>query len=172
MNQSGPGVLGTQILVWIVLVALVLYRSSRAQRISVTRMWLMAGILMLVAAFAVYSTEMLFPAPAWEIAVAVVLGVAAGIPVGMLRGHHTQVSATDRHGVMQLGPSWATAGIYLGAFAVRALIRFFVPMHSPLGTVVGDGVLVFAIAIVATTYYTVYRKYEALDRPAATAGGA
>ncbi len=163
MNQPGSDVIGT-LLVWIVIVGLVLIRSSRAQRISVTRMWVMAGILMLVAAFAIYSAERLFPAPVWQIAIAVMLGIAAGIPVGTLRGHHMQVSATDRHGVMQLGPSWATAAIYLGAFAVRALIRFIVPANSPLGTVVGDGVLVFAIAIVATTYYTVYRKYEALDR--------
>ncbi len=152
------------IIIWIVIVALVLFRASRPQRISVTRMWIMASILMLVAAFAVYSTESVFHAPVWQIAVAVLLGIAAGIPVGMLRGHHTQVSATERRGVMRLGPSWATALIYLAAFAVRGAIRFFVPVNSPFGTVVGDGVLVFAIAIIGTTYLVVFRKYEALEQ--------
>lgn len=158
-----PGAAATTIIIWIVVVALILYRASRPQRTSVTRMWITAGILMVAAGFAVYSYEMLNPAPVWQIALAIVLGIAAGIPVGVLRGHHTQVSATEKHGVMKLGPSWATAGIYLGAFGLRALIRFLVPIMSPIGTVVGDGLLVFAIAIVGTTYFVVYQKYEQLD---------
>lgn len=156
----------TQILMWIVVIALILFRASRPQRISVGRMWMTAAILMAVAGFAIYGYERLNPAPAWEIVVAIVLGAAAGIPVGMLRGHHTSVSATDKHGVMQLGPSWATAIIYLAAFGFRAILRFIVPLTSPLGAVVGDGVLVFAIAIVGATYWAVYRKYEALDHAA------
>jgi sugar phosphate permease len=154
---------GTQIVMWILIAGFILYRASRPQRISVTRMWVMAILLMFIGAWAIYGYEMLNPAPAWEIVVAVVLGVAAGIPVGMLRGHHTTVSATDKHGVMQLGPSWATALIYIAAFGVRAALHMVIPITSPLGTVVGDGVLVFAIAIVGATYWTVYRKYEQLD---------
>jgi sugar phosphate permease len=161
--SQGMPLNGTQILIWIVFIALILFRASRPQRISVTRMWVMAIILMLIGAFAIYGYEQLNPAPAWEIAAAMALGIAAGIPVGVLRGHHTQVSATDRHGVMQLGPSWATAGIYIGAFALRLVLRMLAPPASPLGTVVGDGVLIFAIAIIGTTYFVVYRKYEALD---------
>ncbi len=154
----------TSILIWIAIVAFIFFRASRRQRISMGRMWAQAIVLMLLGAFVIYSYERLNPAPAWEVAVAIVIGVAAGIPVGILRGHHTQVSATDRHGVMQLGPSWATAGIYVGAFAVRALVRYVFPPNSSLGSVVGDAFMVFAIAIIGTTYYMVYRKYEALDR--------
>ncbi len=163
MPQGTP-LSGTSILIWIVVIGLILFRASRPQRISVTRMWAQAIILMLVGAFAIYSYELLNPAPLWEVIAAVIIGVVAGVPVGILRGHHTQVSATDRHGVMQLGPSWATAGIYVGAFGFRALLRYLVPPASPLGSVVGDAVMVFAIAIIGTTYYAVYRKYEALDR--------
>ena len=162
MAQGTP-MNGTSILIWIVIIALILFRASRPQRISVTRMWVMAIVLMLLGAFAIYGYEQLNPAPPFEIVLAVLIGIAAGVPVGMLRGRHTHVSATDRHGVMQLGPSWATAGIYIGAFVVRAILRMLVPPASPLGTVVGDAVLVFAIAIIGTTYYVVYQKYEALD---------
>jgi hypothetical protein len=162
---SGQGI-GQSIVIYAIVIALVLYRASRPQRTSVTRMWVFAGLLMVLAAFSIYASATLFRPPAWQIAAAAVLGLAAGIPLGILRGHHTQVSATDRHGVMQLGPSWATAGIYIGAFLARALIRFFVPLTSPIGTVVGDGLLVFAIGIIGATYYAVYRKYEALDRAA------
>ncbi len=157
------GNLGVSIVAWIAIGAIVLVRAARPQRISVTRMWTSAGLLMMLAALAIYGGEHAAPAPVWEIALAVVLGLAGGVTLGMLRGHHTQVEATDRHGVMRLGASWATAGIYLGAFVLRALIRVAIPVTSSIGVVVGDGLLVFAIAIIGVTYLVVYRKYEALD---------
>jgi O-antigen/teichoic acid export membrane protein len=166
-THTAAAPIGTTIVMWIVIAGIVLFRASRPQRTSVTRMWVMAGLLMIIAASVIYSTENLYHAPALEVAIAIVLGLAAGIPVGMLRGRHTQVSATNRHGVMQLGPSWATAAIYIGAFALRGAIRFVVPATSPIGTVIGDGLLAFAIGIVAATYFAVYQKYECLDHAAA-----
>ncbi|MGB6984370.1 MAG: hypothetical protein WBD74_00185 [Candidatus Aquilonibacter sp.] len=151
------------LLILAVILALVLYRSARPQRTSVTRMWIYASILIAVAAISLYGSITLFHPPVWEIAVAIVLGLLAGIPVGILRGHHTQVSATDRHGVMQLGPSWQTAAIYIAAFAARFAIRAELPPTSTIGNVVGDGLLFFAIGIIGATYYAVYQKYEALD---------
>jgi hypothetical protein len=127
-------------------------------------MWIFAGILMFLGVVVIYKSVAIFGSPAWEIVAAVVLGLAAGIPLGLLRGHHTQVSATEQHGVMRLGPSWATALIYIGAFVARFVIRAYVPPTSAIGMVVGDGLIVFAIGIVGATYYAVYRKYEALDR--------
>jgi hypothetical protein len=151
------------IAVYAVVGALVIYRVSVPRRVSVTRMWVMAGILMALAVLAIVAYERMNPAPAWEIAIAIVGGLVAGIPVGLLRGYHTKVSATERPGVMQLGASWATAGIYLGAFALRAGIRYLVPMTSPAGSIVGDALLVFAIAIVGASYYAVYRTYQTLE---------
>jgi len=154
------------LLIIAVILALVLYRSVRPQRTSVPRMWIFAGILVAVAALLLYESIALFNPPLWEVIAAVVLGLAAGIPLGLLRGHHTQVSATDRHGVMQLGPSWQTAAIYIGAFGARFIIRAELPPTSKVGNVVGDGLLFFAIGIVGASYYAVYRKYEALDHAA------
>jgi hypothetical protein len=113
-----------------------------------------------------YESLVVFHPPLWELAAAVVLGLAAGVPLGFLRGHHTQVTATDRHGVMQLGPNWATALIYVGAFVGRAVIRMVLPPTSVIGNVVGDGLLFFAVGIIGATYLAVYRKYEALDHAA------
>jgi hypothetical protein len=158
------------ILIYFVLMALILYRASRPQRISVTRMWIFAGILILLAASFAYESMAFFHPPLWELAAAIVLGLAAGIPLGILRGHHTQVSATDRHGVMQLGPNWATALIYVGAFVGRAVIRIVLPPTSVIGNVVGDGLLFFAVGIIGATYLAVYRKYEALDHAAPASG--
>lgn len=151
------------IIIFIIILALVLYRSSRPQRTSVTRMWIYAGILIALGVLLLYESMALFHPPIWEIVAAIVIGLAAGVPVGLLRGHHTQVTATDRHGVMQLGPSWQTALIYIAAFAARFAIRAELPPDSTLGNVVGDGLLFFAIGIVGATYYAIYQKYEALD---------
>jgi hypothetical protein len=157
------------LVIYAVVVALVLVRSARPQRTSVGRMWLYAGLLMLVGGFAIYDSVVRFDPPPWEIVAAVLLGLLAGVPLGLLRGHHTKVSATDRRGVMQLGPSWATALIYVAAFVARFAIRTVLPSTTALGMVVGDGLFVFAIGIIGATYYAVYRKYEALDH-AGTAG--
>jgi hypothetical protein len=151
------------LLIFVIILALVLYRSSRPQRTTVTRMWIYAGILMVLGALLLYESMVLFHPPLWQIIAAIVLGLAAGIPLGLLRGHHTQVSATDRHGVMQLGPSWQTALIYVAAFGARFAIRAASPPTSAIGNIVSDGLLFFAIGIIGATYYAVYQKYEALD---------
>jgi hypothetical protein len=156
------------IIIFIIILALVLYRSSRPQRTSVTRMWIYAGILMALGVLVLYQSIAMFNPPIWQIVAAIVIGLAAGIPVGLLRGHHTQVTATDRHGVMQLGPSWQTALIYIAAFGARFAIRAELPPDSTLGNVVGDGLLFFAIGIVGATYYAIYQKYEALDHATQT----
>lgn len=152
------------LVIYAVVIALLIYRVSRPQRTSVARMWVMVTLLMLIAVLGVYQTAKIFQPAPWEIVVAVILGLLAGIPVGVLRGHHTIVKATDRHGVMQLGPSWATALIFIGAFIVRFVIRTLLPPTSTAGMIVSDGLIFFAVGMIGATYYAVYRKYEALDR--------
>ena len=159
------------LLIYAIIVAIVLFRASRAQRISVTRMWISGALLMLIAAALVFGSVEHFGTPLWEIAASAVLGLVAGVPLGLLRGHHTTVSATERHGVMQMGASWQTAVIYVAAFAARFAIRSVLPPTSALGNVVGDGLLFFAIGIIGATYYAVYQKYEALDHAAPPANG-
>lgn len=164
------GVPATQLILYVLLVAWILFRVSRPQRITVARMWIFVILLMVLAAFAVYGSAVMFHPSAWEIVAAAVLGLAIGVPLGLLRGRHTQVSATDRHGVMRLGASWATALIYLAAFGGRFAVRLVLPPTSALGNVVSDGLIFFAIGIIGATYYAVYRKYEALDRAAPQTG--
>jgi uncharacterized membrane-anchored protein len=154
------------LLIFVIVLALLVYRTVRPQRISVTRMWINAGFFIILAILLLYTSTVMFHAPVWQLVVAIVAGLIAGIPVGLLRGHHTQVSATDRHGVMQLGPSWQTAAIYVGAFAARFAIRAMLPPTSTIGNVVGDGLLFFAIGTVGAAYYSIYQKYEALDHAA------
>jgi hypothetical protein len=133
-------------------------------------MWIFVVLLMLLAAFAIYGSAVMFHPAAWEIVLAAVLGLVIGLPLGLLRGHHTQVSATERHGVMRMGASWITALIYLAAFGGRFVVRLLLPPTSAVGNVVSDGLIFFAIGIIGATYYAVYRKYEALDHTVPQAG--
>jgi hypothetical protein len=150
-----------QLLPIVIVLVLVIVRTIRPQRISVTRLWLSPIILCGIAAFSIYMTETLNPAPVWEIAIGFVIGAAAGIPFGMLRGRHTDVRLTDKPNVMYLGSSWMASLIFVAAFGLRSGIRYVMPHRGSLATVVGDGLLAFAIAYIGTSYLAIYRKYQA-----------
>jgi hypothetical protein len=162
VNQSNAAApLWAQLLPLAVLVALLVLRSVRPQRISVTRMWITPIILCALAAFVVYANQSLRPAPVWQVAVGSIIGLTAGIPFGVLRGRHTDVRPADRPGVMLLGSSWTTIVIYLIAFGGRFAVREMMPHRGAAAAVAGDALLGFAIAFIATSYIVIFRKYEA-----------
>lgn len=143
-----------------IVVAILLFRFIRPQRISVTRMWIQPIVLVVLTSYAIYATEKLNPAPVWEIALALVIGAVAGVPFGILRGLHTDVRPTERRGVMYLGSSWITILIFLVAFGLRTTIRVLVPHRGSLSSAIGDGLLGFAIAFIVASYVVIFRKYE------------
>jgi hypothetical protein len=160
--QSSPDTpVWVQFLPLAVVAVLLIVRTIRPQRISVTRLWLSPLILCAIAGYSIYITEVMNPAPVWEIALGLVIGAAAGVPFGLLRGRHTDVRPTDKRGVMYLGSSWIASLIFIGAFGLRFAVRLVIPHRGSLSTVVGDALLGFAIAFIATSYYAIYRKYEA-----------
>jgi uncharacterized membrane protein len=149
-----------QLLPLVVVVVVLAIRFIRPQRISVTRMWIQPLILVALTGWAIYATEALNPTPGWEVAVALLVGAAVGIPFGMLRGTHTDVRPTERRGVMYLGSSWITIAIFFVAFGLRSAVRLAMPAHGSLSGAIGDGLLAFAIAFIAASYIVIYRKYE------------
>jgi Protein of unknown function (DUF1453) len=159
-----------QLLPLIVVVAILALRWVRPQRISVTRMWIAPIVLCALTAWVIYANNLLNPAPPLEIAAGLVIGAICGIPFGILRGMHTEVRPTDRRGVMYLGSSWVTLVIFAAAFALRYAIRMAMPHRGSLSAAVGDGLLAFAIAFIATSYVVIFRKYEELVSCAGGAG--
>jgi hypothetical protein len=151
-----------QLLPLIVVVAILALRWVRPQRISVTRMWVAPIVLCVLTAWVIYTNNVLNPAPPLEIAAGLVIGAICGIPFGMLRGKHTEVRPTERRGVMYLGSSWVTLVIFAAAFGLRYAIRAAMPHRGSLSAAVGDGLLAFAIAFIATSYIVIFRKYEEL----------
>jgi Protein of unknown function (DUF1453) len=149
-----------QLVPLVIVVAVLALRLVRPQRISVTRMWVSPILFCALSAWAIYATQRLNPAPPFEIALGLVVGGAAGVPFGILRGLHTDVRPTDRPGVMYLGSSWATIVIFAAAFALRYGARTLMPHRGSVASIVGDAALAFAISFIATSYISIYRKYE------------
>lgn len=169
MNQHAPPTLMT-VSIYVVVLGLLIFRLARPQKISVVRMWLMPALFLALTAVSVWSTYAtaaltgIAPPPVWEVALAMVLGILAGIPLGVLRGRHTGVRATERRGVMYLDASWVTASIWIGAFLVRAGLRYVSAGRSQsLAEAVGDGLVVFAVAMVIASYVVIYEKYRSLE---------
>lgn len=150
----------TQLLPLVVVVGILAVRFFRPQRISVTRMWVGPLILIVITGWGIYATQRLEPIAPWEIAAGVLAGAVIGIPFGMLRGMHTDVRPTDKRGVMYLGSSWVTIVIFLAAFGLRSGVRALMPHRGSLSVAIGDALLGFAIAFIASSYYLIYRKYE------------
>lgn len=157
-NAAAP--LWAQLLPLGIVVVILVWRSIRPTRISVTRMWITPIVFCALAGFVVYANQKLQPAPFFEIAGGLVVGIAAGIPFGILRGTHTDVRPAERTGVMYLGSSWLTILIYLIAFGLRFVVRELMPHRGALAGVIGDALLGFAIAFIASSYIVIFRKYE------------
>jgi hypothetical protein len=153
------------VVVYVLIAALMVWRYSRPMRMTIARMWVGPVIFLVMTAMAIWGEEHAAPMPAAVIAGALFLGAIAGIPFGILRGVHTTVNATDRPGVMYLGPSWIVAVVWLGAFAVRAGLRIAFA-NTPFAFPLGDGLLMLAIAMLVTSYYVIYRKYRSLEHQA------
>ncbi len=125
-------------------------------------MWIAPIVLCALTAWVIYLNELVNPAPPLEVAAGLIVGALAGIPFGILRGMHTDVRRTERPGVMYLGSSWVTLTIFAAAFALRYGVRAAMPQHGALTGIVGDGLLAFAIALIAASYVVIFRKYERL----------
>lgn len=131
----------------------------------VANMWIGPVIFLALTAFAIFGEEQARPISPELIAGSLLVGAALGIPFGMLRGAHTSVSATDKPNVMLLGPSWIVAVVWVGAFAIRAGLRYAFA-GTQYAAPLGDGLLAFAIAMLITSYYVIYRKYRMLEHRA------
>jgi hypothetical protein len=148
-----------------IVVVVLAVRMLRPQRISVTRMWVSPIILCALTAWVIYANNLMNPAPPVEIAIGLIVGGIVGLPFGVLRGMHTDVQATQRPGVMQLGSSWVTLLIFAAAFGLRYAVRLMIPQRGSLSGTVGDGLLAFAIVFIAASYFVIFRKYEQLAHP-------
>lgn len=153
-------------IIYVAAIALVVWRMARPQRMSVLRLWTMPVVLLGLTAFSiwasVYSAALLgqSPPPDWQLGGVVLIGAALGIPLGFLRGRHSEVKPTGRRGVMYVHSSPLIIGIWIAAFVLRAVLRAYLPHAQAAASLGGDGLLAFAMAALITSYYAIYKKYQ------------
>lgn len=156
------------LLIYAVAIALFVWRMSRPQRTTVFGLWFRPILLLLITGFVVWSAnyaQMLvgqIPPPAWEIAAVLLIGAALGVPLGVLRGRHSEVKPTDRRGVMYVHSSPVIVIIWIGAFLARAVLRYAMPGAQSGASIWGDGLLAFAVAALITSCFMIYSKYKQL----------
>ncbi|HEV2262514.1 MAG TPA: hypothetical protein VGR69_09535 [Candidatus Rubrimentiphilum sp.] len=150
------------IAIYAVIAAFIVFRYSRPMKMSLTRLFVAPVLFVALTFFAIWAGQQEFPAPAAMTALAVVIGAIFGVPLGVVMSIHRVVRRTERPHIMYVEPSWLTAAIWVAAFIARAVIRLQLPA-STTGSIVGDGLLVFAISAVLTSYVVIYLKFRALD---------
>ena len=144
--------------IYIIVIALFVWRMMRPMRVSVARIWVRPAMLVVFSAVAIWAEQMTAPVPVWEVAAIVLIGALIGIPLGVLRGRHSEVKATEQPGVYYVHSSPFIVLVWLAAFVARGAIRYFVPAAAHGATVWTVGLLAFATAAIFASAFIVHDK--------------
>ena len=166
MSQSGQTPPFTYVVLFIA-IALFIYRNVRPQKLTLVRLWMLPAFLIFITVTSVGLTSFVetpgFTAPSpLMVTLAVLVGLGAGIPLGLSRGRASQVRLGDTKGTMIVEPSLVFAAIWLGAFAVRFGLRLLVPAASPAYFALSDASIVFAASAIVSMRYILYKKFKEL----------
>ena len=150
-------------LVILAALALVIFRNIRPQTMNVSRLWTVPVVLLVLAGVSFWATALETPpSMLWLPILAVIIGLAIGIPFGILRGRHSKMRAGEKAGTIVVEPSPITLILFFVAFAARYLVRFFVPSAGPITIAPADGFIAFAIASVIASRYILYTRFKTL----------
>jgi len=153
----------TTIAVYLIALALVVYRNSRPQRMTAGRFWIFPLIVLVLTVLMMASTlATSIPGIALDGGIAAVIGLLLGIPLGVARGHHSQVRLGDTPGSFVVDPSIIVMLIWFGAFVLRFAVRMYMPNAGAPALAATDGLIVFAVTSVLTARVVIFRKYRRL----------
>lgn len=161
-----------QYVIIFVAIGLFIYRQTRPMTLSLLGLWLLPAFLIVISIFSVAVTSLApipgvaAPAPLL-VALAVLIGLAAGIPLGLARGRASEVRLGGKKGTMIVEPSLVFALIWFAAFALRFGLRLLIPMASPAYFALGDASIVFAVSAIVALRYVLFTKFKALHLSAA-----
>lgn len=153
-------------------IGLFVYRQTRPMKLTLVGLWLLPAFLILISIFSVAVTSLVpvpgvaAPAPLL-VALAVAVGLAAGIPLGLARGRASAVRLGDKKGTLIVEPSLLFALIWFAAFALRFGLRLLIPMASPVYFALSDASIVFAVSAIVALRYVLFTKFKALHLSAA-----
>jgi len=169
MGSSYAAPAGMTALIYVIVIALFVYRMMRPMRVSVARIWVRPAILVVFTAFAIWGEQTIAPAPLWQLAAILIAGAIVGVPLGILRGRHSEVRGTERPGIYYVHSSPLVTGIWLLAFVARGAIRYFIPGASHGTTVWTIGILAFATAAIVVSGFIVHQKLKQVMQQARAA---
>lgn len=164
------------LLLIVAVLAFRVYRMTKPQRMRVAQLWIAPIILILLTALSIWGTSAASaalgsaPMAPWQIALAVGAGALAGIPLGVFRGRHTEVTPTEKAGTMYVRSSPLLVAVWMGVFVLRFALRSLMPRASAEAFLIGDALLAFAVAaffVWAVTIYTRYKELTAAPQPSA-----
>lgn len=147
--------------------ALFIYRQTRPQKLTLLGLWLLPLFLVLVTVLSVAGTSLIAvpgftpPSPGL-VALAVLIGLGAGVPLGLARGRASKVRLGDKRGMMIVEPSLLFAAIWLGAFALRLGLRLLVPTASAAYFALSDASIVFAASTIVALRFVLFSKFKEL----------
>lgn len=173
--QAAP--LPVTLVIYVVAIAIFVWRMSRPQRTTIAGLWIRPILLVVLTGFIVWSANFaelamgVIPPPPWEIAAVLLVGAILGIPLGLLRGRHSEVKPTARRGEMYVHSSSLIMVVWIVAFVARAAIRYLVPGAHTGANLWGDGLLAFAMSAIVTSSFMIYGKYRQLVQQPRSAAG-
>ena len=154
---------GLTLLIYVVVIALFVWRMMRPQRVRIGRLWVRPVILLAVTALAIVGSQLLSPSRWWVLAAVLIGGAIVGVPLGLLRGRHTQLRPTDRPGIVYVQSSPWIVAIWLAAFLARAVVRYFEPPSRGGAGIWGDGLMAFAVSALIASYWAISAKSRATN---------
>lgn len=152
-----------------VVVVRFLVRELRPRRLNPPRMLAPPLIVVALAVFFIATASQAFAFETTQLLLAGLAGIVGGIIVGaiVLRTTNTEL-APDGKALIVRG-SWITVCVWVGAFALRLLGRFFIDPHNVAQSFVLNSGTIFmaasALATVGVAYFQRFRRYRASSVP-------
>ncbi|HEV3155070.1 MAG TPA: hypothetical protein VGZ02_14775 [Candidatus Baltobacteraceae bacterium] len=164
MDHGAQPPLGTTAFIYVIVIAIFVWRMMRPMRVSAARLWTRPGILVLLTIVLIYAEQVSSPSPLWQIAAVTFGGALVGVPLGVVRGRHSEVKSTERPGVYYVHSSPLVVVIWVAALLARAVIRYVMPNASHGVTLWTFGLLGFAASAIAVSAYLIHQKLIVVQR--------
>ena len=148
-------------LIAVFVLAMVLRRSLRGQRLKVDRLWVIPVLLIVAAVMTLVQSPPTDPAGIAGIVLAAVMGVA----VGWQRGKLTRITLDADTGVLTSQASPAAVVLILAVFALRFGLRFWLQAHPQKGgplLAATDALLLFGVGMIATARIEMWLRCKRL----------
>jgi hypothetical protein len=135
-------------LIAVFVLAMVVRRSLRGQRLKVDRLWVIPVLLIVAAVMTIVQAPPQDPAMILALALAALVGAA----VGWQRGRLTRINLDPDTGILTSQASPAAVLLIAGVFALRFGLRFWLEQNPHKGgqaLVATDALLLFGVGMIA-----------------------